>query len=48
MAVKVTVATPVAPQRSDRAVKSLVIVTVPQSSLAVDPPLLANHAFSSA
>ena len=47
VAVKVTVATPVAPHKSLRLVKSLVMVTVPQSSFAVAPPLLANHAFSS-
>ena len=47
VAVKVTVAAPVAPQRSLRAVKLLVQVTVPQASVAVAPPLLLNHVLRS-
>ncbi len=44
----VTVAAPVAPQSSERAVKSWLQVTAPQLSSAAAPPLLASQAFSSA
>ena len=47
VAVKVTVADPVAPQSSLNELKSLVHVTSPQASIAVAPPLLAIHASSS-
>ena len=47
MAVKVTVAAPVAPQSSLNAVKSLLQVTLLQSSLALAPPLLASQSFNS-
>ena len=43
VAVKVTVALPVAPQSSDNPVKSLVHVMLPQRSVAKAPPLDANH-----
>ena len=46
VAVKVTVAEPVAPQSSLKPSKSLLNVTPPQTSEAVAPPLLANHAFN--
>ena len=49
VAVKITLAEPVAPQRSLRQVKSFVQVTDPeQISEATAPPLEANHAFSAA
>ena len=48
VAVNTTVALPVAPHRSLKAVKSLLHVTLLQASVAVAPPLEANHAFSSA
>ena len=48
VAVKVTVAAPVAPQRSLKLVKLFVQVTLLQSSLAVAPPWLASHAASCA
>ena len=47
VAVKVTLALPVAPQRSLNALKSLVQVTLLHSSVAAAPPLLASQAFSS-
>ncbi len=47
VAVKVTVAAPVAPHKSLSALKLLLQVTLPQASVAVAPPLLANHAFNS-
>jgi hypothetical protein len=46
VAVKVTVADPVAPQSSLKPAKSLLQDTPPQTSEAVAPPLLANHAFN--
>ena len=48
VAVKVTLALPVAPQRSLNALKSLVQVTLLHSSVAAAPPLLANQALISA
>ena len=45
LAVKMTVALPVAPHSSLNATKSLLQVMVPHSSSAVAPPLLVNHAF---
>ena len=48
VAVKVTVAEPVAPQSSLKPSKSLLQVTPPQISEAVAPPLLFNHAFKAA
>ena len=45
VAVKVTEAVPVAPHRSLSEVKLLLQETVPQSSVALAPPLLASHAF---
>ena len=48
VAVKITVAAPVAPQRSLNAVKLLVQVITPQLSVAVAPPLEAIHAFKAA
>ena len=47
LAVKITVALPVAPHSSLSAVKSLVHVMLPQSSSADAPPLLSNQAFRS-
>ena len=47
VAVNVTVAAPVSPQRSDRLVKSFVQVTAKQLSLTVAPPLEVNQSFSS-
>ena len=44
VAVKVTVAEPVSPHSSERAVKSFDQVIAEQSSVAVAPPLLANQA----
>ena len=46
VAVKVTVAAPVAPQSSLNATKSLLQVTPPQTSEAVAPPLLASQSFN--
>jgi hypothetical protein len=46
VAVKVTVAEPVAPQVSETDVKLLVQVTFEQLSLAEAPPLEANQALS--
>ena len=48
VAVKITVALPVAPQSSLNAVKLLLQVTPLHASVAVAPPLLASHAFSAA
>ena len=45
VAVKVTVAEPVAPHVSESEVKLLVQVTFEHASLAEAPPLEANHAF---
>ena len=45
VAVKVTVAEPVAPQSSDKPAKLFDHVTSPQSSVALAPPLLANQVF---
>ena len=47
-AVNSTVAEPVAPHKSERLVKLLDQVTLPQLSVAVAPPLLANQAFNCA
>src|SRR5204862_350580 len=46
VAVKITVAEPVAPQPSLRAVRLLLQVTPPQASDAAAPPCAANHALS--
>ncbi|MFL9594370.1 hypothetical protein ACKC5O_20605, partial [Aeromonas schubertii] len=46
VAVKVTVAEPVAPQVSETELKLLVQVTFEQASVAEAPPLEANHAFN--
>ena len=43
VAVKVTVAAPVAPQSSLNASKSFVHITPPHASVAVAPPLLSSH-----
>ena len=48
VAVNVTVALPVAPQSSLNAVKSLLQVTLLQTSLAAAPPLESNHAVKAA
>ncbi len=48
VAVKVTVAVPVAPQPSLNPLKLFVQVNPEQVSLATAPPLLANHAFNAA
>ena len=48
VAVKVTVADPVAPQSSLNDVKLLLQVTPLHTSDAAAPPLLASHAFSAA
>ena len=48
VAVKVTVAAPVEPHKSLRALKSLLQVTSPHTSVACAPPLLANQAVSAA
>ena len=45
VAVKVTVALPVTPQRSESELKSLLQVTPEHASEAVAPPLLASQAF---
>jgi hypothetical protein len=47
-AVKVTVAEPVAPHKSDNPLKLLVHVTLLQASVAVAPALLLNQLFKSA
>ena len=44
VAVKVTVAEPVAPQSSERSEKSLLQVISPQLSVADAPPFTSNHA----
>ena len=46
VAVKVTVALPVAPQRSLNATKSFVQDTPPHTSEAAAPPLLPNQVFN--
>ena len=46
VAVKITVAVPVAPQSSLKATKSLLQVTVLQLSVADAPPWLLSHAFN--
>ena len=48
VAVKITVAPPVAPQSSLKALKSLLHVTFPQASEAEAPPFEASHELSSA
>src|SRR5438132_486099 len=48
VAVNLTVAAPVAPHRSLRAVKSLLQVTPPHASVAVAPPWLASQVASAA
>ena len=46
VAVKITVAAPVAPHKSLKPVKLLLQVTPEHTSLAAAPPLFANHAFN--
>ena len=47
VAVKITVAVPVAPQRSDTELKLLLHTTPEHTSLAMAPPLEVNHALNS-
>jgi hypothetical protein len=46
VAVKITVAEPVAPHKSESAVKLLDQITLLQASVAIAPPLLASQALS--